>query len=73
MSHDRDLADQDIEEVAEELWTLGERGLDRLADLRETTQVTELDQALAVLAASWGIRNPVRTASRFRRVPAAGP
>ncbi len=51
MSHDRDLADQDVEEVAEELWTLGERGLDRLADLRETTQVTELDQALAVLAA----------------------
>lgn len=50
MSHDRDLADQDIEEVAEELWTLGEQGRDRLADLRETTKVAELDTALAELA-----------------------
>lgn len=51
MSHDRDLADQDLEEVAEELWTLGEQGRDRLADLRETTQVRELDAALEKLAA----------------------
>ena len=46
MSHDRDLADQDVEEVAEELWTLGEQGRDRLADLRATSQVAELDAAL---------------------------
>jgi DtxR family transcriptional regulator, Mn-dependent transcriptional regulator len=49
MSHDRDLADQDIEEVAEELWTLGEQGSDRLEDLRGTTQVSELDSALEKL------------------------
>jgi DtxR family Mn-dependent transcriptional regulator len=49
MSHDRDLADQDVEEVAEELWTLGEEGRDRLADLRETTQVALLDAALEKL------------------------
>jgi DtxR family Mn-dependent transcriptional regulator len=51
MSHDRDLADQDVEEVAEELWTLGEQGRDRLEDLRETTRVALLDPALAKLAA----------------------
>ena len=51
MSHDRDLADQDVEEVAEELWTLGEQGRDRLEDLREITQVALLDPALAKLAA----------------------
>ena len=39
MSHDRELADQDVEEVAEEIWTLGEQGRDRLQDLRETSQV----------------------------------
>jgi DtxR family Mn-dependent transcriptional regulator len=50
MSHHPDLADQDVEEVAEELWTLGEQGRDRLADLRETTQVADLDAALAKLA-----------------------
>ncbi len=49
MSHDRDLADQDVEEVAEELWTLAEQGSDRLADLKETTQVSELDGALMKL------------------------
>ena len=50
MSHERDLADQDIEEVAEELWTLSERGSDRLPDLRETTKVERLDEALAELS-----------------------
>ncbi len=49
MSHDRDLADQDVEEVAEELWTLGEQGRDRISDLAETTQVAKLDAALAEL------------------------
>lgn len=50
MNHDRDLADQDVEEVAEELWTLGEQGQDSLADLKATTQVVSLDAALAKLA-----------------------
>ena len=45
-----DLADQDIEEVAEELWTLGERGLDRIEDLRASSEVTVLDAALAELS-----------------------
>jgi DtxR family Mn-dependent transcriptional regulator len=49
MNHDKDLANQDVEEVAEELWTLAERGSDRLGDLRETTKVAELDAALAEL------------------------
>jgi DtxR family Mn-dependent transcriptional regulator len=49
MSHDRDLADQDVEEVAEELWTLGEQGSNRLSDLRDTTRVTKLFEALAEL------------------------
>lgn len=56
MSHDRDLVDQDLEEVAEELWTLGERGLHRRADLEKSTQVTELDLALRRLAGRGLIR-----------------
>ena len=50
MSHEKDLVDQDVEEVAEELWTLGEQGRDRIEDLRATTQVALLDAALAKLA-----------------------
>jgi DtxR family Mn-dependent transcriptional regulator len=50
MSHERDLADQDVEEVAEELWTLAEQGSDQLSDLRDTTQVTGLFEALKELA-----------------------
>ena len=49
MSHDRDLADQDVEEVAEELWTLGEQDRHGLRDLRQTTQVAALDAALEAL------------------------
>jgi DtxR family Mn-dependent transcriptional regulator len=49
MNHDRDLANQDVEEVAEEVWTLAERGSDRLEDLRESSKVAELDAAIAKL------------------------
>jgi hypothetical protein len=49
MSHDKDLADQDVEELAEELWTLAEQGRDQLEDLRGTSQVTCVDAALAQL------------------------
>ena len=49
MNHDRDLADQDVEEVAEELWTLAEQGRDRLEDLRATTHVLHLNAALEKL------------------------
>lgn len=44
-----DLADQDIEEVAEELWILGEQGLDRIEDLKRTREVVVLDAVLAEL------------------------
>lgn len=50
MSHDRDLADQDVEEVAEELWTLSEQGHDELEELRRTTQVVALAEALDQLS-----------------------
>jgi DtxR family transcriptional regulator, Mn-dependent transcriptional regulator len=46
MSHDADLADQDVEEIAEELWTLEEEGRSGLADLRTQTQVQALDAGL---------------------------
>jgi len=49
MSHDRDLADEDVEELAEELWTLGEQGSDRLPDLRAGSQVSRFDAALGAL------------------------
>jgi DtxR family Mn-dependent transcriptional regulator len=50
VSHDRELADQDVEEIAEELWTLGEQGLHALDDLRKVTQVSALDAGLDQLA-----------------------
>lgn len=49
MSHERELANQDVEEVAEELWTLAEEGRQDLDDLRATSQVTRLNAALAEL------------------------
>ena len=33
ISHERDLPDQDVEELAEELWTLGEEGRDSVGDV----------------------------------------
>jgi DtxR family Mn-dependent transcriptional regulator len=38
VSHDLDLADQDVEEVAEELWTLAGHAGGRVADLLESSQ-----------------------------------
>ncbi len=49
MSHDRDLADQDVEELAEEIWTLAELGRQQVQDLRDTSQVTVVDDALSQL------------------------
>jgi DtxR family Mn-dependent transcriptional regulator len=49
VSHEKEFADQDLEEVAEELWTLGEEGRDRIEDLRSTSQVHRLDAALGEL------------------------
>jgi len=56
MSHERELADQDVEEVAEELWTLREQGRDRRADLEQTSRVAGLAAALEKLAARGLIR-----------------
>jgi DtxR family Mn-dependent transcriptional regulator len=44
-----DLADQYVEEVAEELWILAEQGLDGVEDLRASTEVGGLDAVLAQL------------------------
>jgi DtxR family Mn-dependent transcriptional regulator len=40
LSHDADLVDQDVEELAEELWTLGEEGPSGLKELRQTSRVS---------------------------------
>jgi len=42
-----DLADQDIEEVAEEIWILDERGLETVEELRAASKIGVLDPALA--------------------------
>jgi DtxR family Mn-dependent transcriptional regulator len=52
MSHENDLADQDLEEVAEEMWTLAEEGRGSLDDLRRTSQVARLDAAVQRML--WG-------------------
>ena len=44
--HDPDLADQDVEEVAEDLWTLEERGSDRVDDLAAGSRVSDLPATL---------------------------
>lgn len=49
MSHVHEFADQDVEEVAEELFTLAEDGRDSVYDLRLTSQVASLDAALHAL------------------------
>lgn len=56
MSHEHELADQDVEEVAEELWTLLEQGRDRRTDLEQTTRVAGLAAALEKLAARGLVR-----------------
>ena len=46
MSHEQDRPDEDVEELVEEIWTLGEEGRDLLSDLRETSLVQRLNPAL---------------------------
>jgi DtxR family transcriptional regulator, Mn-dependent transcriptional regulator len=43
MSHDKDLAGHEIEELTESLWRLEEGGTDRLDDLRRESDATDLD------------------------------
>jgi DtxR family Mn-dependent transcriptional regulator len=56
MIHDRDFLEEDVEEIAEELWTLGEEGRDRRTDLEETSQVADVSGALAKLLSRGLIR-----------------
>lgn len=49
MKHDDDLADQDLEEVAEELWTLAEEGRVGVADLTAATRVAGAERVLLEL------------------------
>lgn len=56
MSHVEEFANEDLEEVAEELWTLAEEGRDRLEDLRGASQVRRLDEALEALVARGLVR-----------------
>lgn len=44
--HEQDLADQDVEELAEELWTLAEEGRDTLADLVQASRVQGVEGVL---------------------------
>lgn len=44
--HERDLADEDVEELAEELWTLTAEGRNTLAELVQGSKVTRVDAAL---------------------------
>jgi len=46
MRHDEDLASQDVEEVAEDIWTLKEEGHDDLSHLRSASRVPQLDRTL---------------------------
>jgi DtxR family Mn-dependent transcriptional regulator len=49
--HEGDLADQDVEELAEDIWTLGEEGRHQLSDLKTATRVVGLDRAIEQLVA----------------------
>jgi DtxR family Mn-dependent transcriptional regulator len=49
VGHERDLADQDVEEIAEEIWTLGEQGRNTVLDLERTSQVGDVSAALEAM------------------------
>ena len=50
MRHDEDLASQDVEEAAEDIWTLEEEGHRSLERLRAASRVPHLDRTLARMA-----------------------
>lgn len=66
--HETDLADQDAEEVVEELWTLVEEGTSSLEELRRTSRVSALDAALSDLER----RGLVRLSSGLATLTTAG-
>ena len=47
MRHDEDMASQDVEEVAEDIWTLKEEGQEDVSHLRGQSRVPQLDRTLA--------------------------
>jgi DtxR family transcriptional regulator, Mn-dependent transcriptional regulator len=49
MSHARELRDQDVEELAEELWTLGEEGRDELGDVLGNSRAEDARATLELL------------------------
>lgn len=49
MTHGAEFADQDVEELAEELLTLGEEGRLRFSDLQASSQVSALEATLSQL------------------------
>jgi DtxR family Mn-dependent transcriptional regulator len=49
MSHEADLADQDVEEIAEELWTLAEQGRSAVEDVRQDSRVQGAEGVLLQL------------------------
>lgn len=51
ISHERDLPDQDVEELAEELWTLGEEGRDLMGDVFEASRVVRVEGVLEEMQA----------------------
>ncbi len=51
MSHERELWDQDVEELAEEIWTLGETGSHAVTELRDQSQVASFEATLDALVA----------------------
>jgi len=50
MRHDEDLASQDVEEVAEDIWTLKEEGYEDVSHLRGASRVPQLDRTLDRMA-----------------------
>jgi DtxR family transcriptional regulator, Mn-dependent transcriptional regulator len=50
MRHDEDMASQDVEEVAEDIWTLDEEGHDEVSLLRGVSRVPQFDRTLARMA-----------------------
>jgi DtxR family Mn-dependent transcriptional regulator len=62
------MADQDVEEVAEELWTLGEQDRRTLADLEQTSQVALLTETVDTMI----VRGLIRLAGDRVELTAAG-
>jgi DtxR family Mn-dependent transcriptional regulator len=54
MRHDQELASRDVEQVAEDIWTLEEEGQEDVSHLRGASRVAQLDRTLARMQ-RWGL------------------